>query len=101
MTLAGLLDGAGLTLAVAAFGSGARAARLWWQGSRVPIDPTWAESFRPVDPIQAEEGWLTGMLQAIQTSGGLNARAAVLSAVSVGAAGAQSLVSWFAAHLGS
>jgi hypothetical protein len=84
----------GALLAVAGFGTGIVAAVLWLRASRFCPVPVWAISgkIEPVDPYAKADGWLYGLMQAAETSGRLNARAARWTAASVTFSASSALV---------
>lgn len=79
-----------ITLAVAAFGVGMKAAQLWYLASVIQPDPGWPKEpvmglpFEPVDPIQSQQGWTVAILEASRKSAALNAQAAKWTAWAVG-----------------
>lgn len=68
-----MLVSLGLAIIAACFGL--VGAHYWLRSARVAITPTWlaAGQIEPTDPVQAQMGWLVGVLQASQESARLNA----------------------------
>jgi hypothetical protein len=79
-----------IAFAVAVFGVGMRAARLWYLASVIQPDPGWPEEpvmglpFEPVEPILSQQGWTVAILEALSKSAAFNARAAKWTAWAVG-----------------
>ncbi|MHC6051533.1 hypothetical protein ACYT84_07140 [Ralstonia solanacearum] len=72
-----------VTLAALTTGVGLRAAHLWFQASKVPIVPYWANdpnAIEPVDKYLSQLSWTTAIMQAYQQGAELNARAAAWTA---------------------
>ena len=78
-----------ITLAVAAFAVGMRAARIWYLTSTIQPDPEWPREpvmglpFEPVEPTLSQQGWTVAILVALSKSAVLNARAAKWTAWAV------------------
>ena len=78
-----------VALAVAAFGTGLRAAWLWYRASKVEPDPNWPKEpvagspLEPADPTLTEMSWTSAILTAMQVSASLNTKAAFWTAISV------------------
>ena len=79
-----------IAFAVAVFGVGMRAARLWYLASVIQPDPGWPKEpvmglpFEPVEPIQSQQGWTVAILEALGKSAAFNAQAAKWTAWAVG-----------------
>ena len=69
-----------VALAVAAFGTGLRAAWLWYRASKVQPDPNWPKE---PDPTLSQMNWTSAVLTAMQVSASLNTKAAFWTAISV------------------
>lgn len=69
------------------------AAWFWWKASKVPVNPMW--TIEPGDADLARDGWIAGMMEAAGLSSTLNARAALLTGLSVGAQALDMLVGLF------
>ncbi len=78
-----------VALAVAAFGTGLRAAWLWYRASKVQPDPNWPKEpvaglpLEPAEPTFTQLGWTSAILTAMQVSASLNTKAAFWTAISV------------------
>ncbi len=78
-----------VALAVAAFGTGLRAARLWYRASKVQPDPNWPKEpvaglpLESADPTLGQMSWTSAILTAMQVSASLNTTAAFWTAISV------------------
>ena len=78
-----------VVLAVAAFGTGLRAAWLWYRASKVEPDPNWPKEpvadlpLEPADPTLSQMSWTSAILTAMQVSASLNTKAAFWTAISV------------------
>lgn len=63
------------------------AAFYWFRASAVPIGPSWAVGdlpsglSEPVDQNQASNGWIVGVVSALQDSGKLNRQGALWSGI--------------------
>ncbi len=73
---------AGIVFIVLGCIAGFYAAYCWWEASRVPIDHGW--TVEPGDTQLAQGAWITGIMKSVADSSGLNQRAALWIAVSVG-----------------
>jgi hypothetical protein len=69
-----------VALALPALICGLRAAYLWYQSSRVEVEP---EGFEPVEEVGRRIWWQDAMLRAAKRSADLNKRAAKWTAVAV------------------
>lgn len=78
-----------LIIAVLACVTGLRAAYLWWQASRIPVNPAWI--VEPGETTDSLQGWVAAMLEASFRSSKKNARAAVWTGVSAGLSGLTAL----------
>ena len=78
-----------VALAVAAFGTGLRAAWLWYRASKVEPDPNWPKEpvadlpLETADPTLSQMSWTSAVLTAMQLSASLNTKAAFWTAISV------------------
>ena len=78
-----------VALAVAAFGTGLRAAWLWYRASKVQPDPNWPKEpvaglpLESADPTLSQMSWTSAILTAMQVSASLNTKAAFRTAISV------------------
>ncbi|MFG1250279.1 hypothetical protein [Xanthobacter flavus] len=85
----------GFASAVSAF----VAAFFWFRASAVPVSPSWAigdlpsSLSEPVDQNQASNGWIVGVVSALQDSGKLNRRGALWSGIAALTAGLSILAS--------
>lgn len=88
---------AAIALAVCAFLTGLRAARLWYLASKVHVMPFWSDgqSIEPVDPVMSAAHWNVATQQTISKSGELNQRGAMWTAAAVVLSTASTLVGSF------
>lgn len=79
-----------LIVAAVACVTGLCAAYLWWQASRIPVDPVWY--VEPGETIGSMQGWIAAMLEASGKSSAKNARAAIWTGISVALSGLVALL---------